>query len=842
MDNGKHYFAIMFTVIALFGLTGSTIAAINTVNTSVISAVTTMVPTSIPASSVVMPQPTNIFQQIINFFEGLFSIGGHTSPPPCVDCNTVTTIPYTTTVCPPGTAGCPIRVTTTTSVSTTTISYGTSCVAALGILCESPVLTNGTLSLTFGQNTGATMYYPKLACSSTSLVPSTFYPIFGNNPLQSGSAIYTNIPCQLSPAENTTAGVNAYLWLSYQTAPSGPTVYMLAAKMTLTGSGGVNGTGGGNYSYTGVYNGTNLALTWVPNHTIENLSDARLVGVITSFQTANPYYSCLNGVSMNVWSAPNEYPGVLVVHNGLQGHQCAYITATFVPLGSGGGNKFPNPYNYTYSGSYEGTGETFSWVPNHTIENDSGAALVGTIANFYTANPYYSCLNGESINVWTDPNYPNEYVIHNGLQGPQCTYITEVFSSGSARGSTPIMTITVTHPQNMPQGTNFETNMSWTNLTSYSAVYNCNFIFQTTGGMVVSNYTEYCGLADPELGWNYSGVRMQPGGNYYVKAIVSNRTTGRYVSMSNMGYVAVPSSSGTPLSARMNLTIRQTGTQSYPVILDMMGIATGGSGPYTYTYQVRNMSQLYYHTLYTSPQTTSSEWTYGFYNNTVAPSLVPGTAYSAVVTVMDSQGHTASSQPQSFTIPGNLPPNPHNNTYTGSWEGSQVTSPSTIQWVPNHTIENDSGAVLVGTLMNFYTANPSYSCLNGESINVWTDPNYPNEYVIHNGLQGPQCAYITLEMQYITNNQIVYVGQNVTSSPYTVELTDLAQASNQTGGMAPASISIYYNGALANMSQINPNSVGTFKVHGETLYVFVHNTFAGLYAYQRWANMSITFP
>ncbi|MCW6160150.1 MAG: hypothetical protein LVQ95_03635 [Candidatus Micrarchaeales archaeon] len=829
MNYGKYYFAIVFTIVAMFGLTGSAIAATTSV-TSVATAVTpiTAVPV-MPASSQITLQSTNIFQQIINFFEGLFGVGSRSS-------GYTTTVPYsTTTICPLGTAGCPIRVTT---VSTTTVPQAlSSCVAALGIVCAAPTLSStGALSLTFGQNTGAVMYHPELACSITSTVPSTFYQINSGNPLVSGATIpASGIQC---PAVNGSQ-FNGYLWLSYASS-SNTAITMLAATLSLSTTSNITNSSGG-YSYTGVYNGTNMALTWVPNHTIENLSDARLVGVITDFQTTNPYYSCLNGDSMNVWSASNEYPGVLVVHNGLQGSQCTYITATFVPLGNGGGNKFPNPYNYTYTGSYKGAGETLSWVPNHTIENDSGAQLIGTLSNFYTANPYYSCLNGESINVWTDPNYPNEYVIHNGMQGPQCTYITAVFSSGSTRGSTPIMTITVNRPQNMPTGTNFETNMSWTNLTSYSSVYNCDFVFQTAGGVTVSNYTEYCGLSYPELGWNYTGVSMQPGGNYDIRVIISNRTTGGYVSASNTGYISVPSSGSTPLSAGMNLTVRQTGTPSYPVILDMIGIATGGSGPYVYTYKIRNMSQLYYRTIYTSSQTTSTSWTYGFYNNTVIPSLVPGTTYSAVVTVTDSQGHTASSQPQSFTIPGNNIPNPYNYTYTGSWEGSQVTSPSTIQWVPNHTIENDSGAVLVGTLTNFQTTNPYYSCLNGRSLNVWTDPNYPNVYVVHNGLQGSQCTYITLELQYIVKNQILYVGHNVTSSPYTVELTDLAQPNNQTNESA-AEIDVYYNGALTNTSQINPNSVGAFKVHGEMLYVFVHNTFASLYAYQRWANMSITFP
>jgi hypothetical protein len=45
---------------------------------------------------------------------------------------------------------------------------GTSCVASTGYLCQSPRLTsNGVLSLTFGQETGATIYDIELACTAT---------------------------------------------------------------------------------------------------------------------------------------------------------------------------------------------------------------------------------------------------------------------------------------------------------------------------------------------------------------------------------------------------------------------------------------------------------------------------------------------------------------------------------------------------------------------------------------------------------------------------------------------------------------------------------------------------
>ncbi len=46
---------------------------------------------------------------------------------------------------------------------------GTSCIASPGYSCSNPILNNaGTLSFTFGQNTGSTIYNVELACAATS--------------------------------------------------------------------------------------------------------------------------------------------------------------------------------------------------------------------------------------------------------------------------------------------------------------------------------------------------------------------------------------------------------------------------------------------------------------------------------------------------------------------------------------------------------------------------------------------------------------------------------------------------------------------------------------------------
>lgn len=74
-----------------------------------------------------------------------------------------------------------------------------------------------------------------------------------------------------------------------------------------------------------------MALTHVSNVTVEGFPDATLLGSCQKFQTNDPLYTPLNGETINVWSAPKEFPGVDVVHNGDQGSQPIYGTWTFAP-------------------------------------------------------------------------------------------------------------------------------------------------------------------------------------------------------------------------------------------------------------------------------------------------------------------------------------------------------------------------------------------------------------------------------------------------------------------------------------------------------------------------------
>jgi len=85
--------------------------------------------------------------------------------------------------------------------------------------------------------------------------------------------------------------------------------------------------------------------------------------------------------------------------------------------------------------------------------------------------------------------------------------------------------------------------------------------------------------------------------------------------------------------------------------------------------------------------------------------------------------------------------------------------------------------------------------------------------------------------------QTVYVGHNISAGPWTVQLQDLAQTNN--GLNAPAAVAVYYNGQATNESSVLSGTTAKFNISGHLLFLNVNSTFAGLYAYQKWAKLQL---
>lgn len=116
----------------------------------------------------------------------------------------------------------------------------------------------------------------------------------------------------------------------------------------------------GNYPlFEGYWQGEPVYLQNIPNVTVEQLPDAVNIGMLYDFNAIEPPYSrppfyCLNGESINVWTAPYEFPGELIVHNGMQGPQCTYgtwIITQAVATPSPSPNELPQPINPQFYGS-----------------------------------------------------------------------------------------------------------------------------------------------------------------------------------------------------------------------------------------------------------------------------------------------------------------------------------------------------------------------------------------------------------------------------------------------------------------------------------------------------------
>ncbi|MCL5413027.1 MAG: S-layer protein [Candidatus Marsarchaeota archaeon] len=89
----------------------------------------------------------------------------------------------------------------------------------------------------------------------------------------------------------------------------------------------------------------------------------------------------------------------------------------------------------------------------------------------------------------------------------------------------------------------------------------------------------------------------------------------------------------------------------------------------------------------------------------------------------------------------------------------------------------------------------------------------------------------------LTSLQTVYVGHNITNGPWSVQVTDLGQPNS--AGQSQAAVQVYYNGTLTNVTQLAPGYTTKFSVGKASVFVNVNQTFAGLYAYQKWAKMKL---
>jgi hypothetical protein len=183
-----------------------------------------------------------------------------------------------------------------------------------------------------------------------------------------------------------------------------PTVFALLCSALFASP----ASAGQTYTSTAAWLGYTYSLTNVKHVNVAGYPDARLVGQVTNFQTNQPRPSCLNGLSINVYTAPAEFPGLYAVNDDSQANMCADGTWTF-PI-------------FTYTASWLNyPSSSLTLVPNVCVECFADSTLAGGVTNFQTHDLNFSCLDGQRVNVYTAASeFPGRYVVH-VVAGSMCT-------------------------------------------------------------------------------------------------------------------------------------------------------------------------------------------------------------------------------------------------------------------------------------------------------------------------------------------------------------------------------------------------------------------------------------
>ena len=135
------------------------------------------------------------------------------------------------------------------------------------------------------------------------------------------------------------------------------------------------------------------------------------------------------------------------------------------------------------------------------------------------------------------------------------------------------------------------------------------------------------------------------------------------------------------------------------------------------------------------------------------------------------------------------------------------------------------------TVSNSIAMQTQYETLSATENGYPMGPPYTVTFTAVNALDGN-----SIFTSPLTPLLVIYVGRNVTTGPWTVQVTTLGAPVN---GISPAALNIYYNGALTNTTQITPVGGAVYRSGTHYLYISVEQTFAGLYAYQKWARLQL---
>ncbi|MGC9190634.1 MAG: hypothetical protein ACP5FR_01845 [Candidatus Micrarchaeia archaeon] len=149
-----------------------------------------------------------------------------------------------------------------------------------------------------------------------------------------------------------------------------------------------------------------------------NLTAQIVLGNETAPLTVGIYLD-LKSISNNTSADIAVLPGPLESLNGSASAPIGYPSQQNYTQGN-----ITNESKYEYSGIYNGTVVVLT-PPTYPVGNIEGMQIVGQLQNFYTTNPSYQCLDGDSMNVYAG-KYANQYIVDNEFEG-QCANIALSF-------------------------------------------------------------------------------------------------------------------------------------------------------------------------------------------------------------------------------------------------------------------------------------------------------------------------------------------------------------------------------------------------------------------------------
>ena len=175
---------------------------------------------------------------------------------------------------------------------------------------------------------------------------------------------------------------------------------------------------------------------------------------------------------------------------------------------------------------------------------------------------------------------------------------------------------------------------------------------------------------------------------------------------------------------------------------------------------------------------------------------------------------------------------------------------SELLWITGFPVYDQANSGSIQNQFALLSAGGAYQTVFGTPIPTSVNSIYPTIYFLGqnytiismNSISSPiMSTNLTqsggqISIAPSTGLRTVYVGQTLNYGPWSIQLQDVA-TSNAVN--PPAALAIFYNNVMTNQTSIVPGQTVKINVTNHIIYINVNSSFAGLYAYQKWAKLEV---